>query len=640
VSPLSSVPGILRFGDFEVDLHSGELRKHGIRIKLQVQPFQILLALLEHPGEVVDREQLQKRIWAPDTFVDFDHGLNNAVKKLREALADDAEKPRFIETLSKRGYRFIGQVEGRNGPPALGESAVIPPVRPIPILSRRTKPRRIVLWTSVIFVLATLIVGWRLAGSRTGTFRHATAKARGASKGSPIIDAWYPVPLINRPLVPTTAGVGGPAFTLTVNGSGFVPGSLVNWNGQERATTFLNNSQLKASILALDIAKSGTVSVTVVNPGKGSGESNEVFFSVGGSGYILNLIRHDFFVGSRPDSVAVGDFNGDGKLDLAVANAGDGSVSILLGKGNGTFQSPMSYAAGQGPFSQVAVGDFNGDGKLDVVVSNFGSNNVSVLLGNGDGTFRAATQYSVGRHPSSVAVADVNGDGKLDLIVSNQNCTGGSTPCGVGTVSILLGNGDGTFREHVDYATGGNDPNWVAVGDFNADGKLDLAVANGGVGPSSVSILLGNGDGSFQKAVLNSLGVNGVSVAAADFNGDGNLDLAVIDNMGWISIFLGNGDGTFQTRTDYYTSGSFPCGYIGIGDFSGNGTLDIAVANSGSNSVTILFGYGNGTFEPSGARFDTGLTPSGVAVGDFNGNGRLDLAVASRYGNAVSILSQ
>lgn len=273
----------------------------------------------------------------------------------------------------------------------------------------------------------------------------------------------------------------------------------MNWNSARRATTFVNSSQLTASISASDIAKAGTASVTVINPKPGGGPSNEVFFGFGGAEYALHLTRTDILCCFQADSVVVGDFNGDGRLDLAVANSGSGDVSILLGRGDGTFQSPVHYAAGQGPDSQVAVGDFNGDGELDLVVSNSGSNNVSVLLGNGDGSFRATTSYDVGRNPSSVAVADVNGDGKLDLVVSNQNCSHSGGPCAQGTVSVLLGNGDGTFQPHKDFAAG-RVPNWVAVGDFNGDGKLDLAVVNGqgNGGPSTVSILLGNGDGTFQ----------------------------------------------------------------------------------------------------------------------------------------------
>lgn len=275
---------------------------------------------------------------------------------------------------------------------------------------------------------------------------------------------------------------------------------------------------------------------------------------------------------------------------------------------------------------------------MDLVVSNSGGNNVSVLLGNGDGSFRATTSYEVGRNPSSVAVADVNGDGKLDLVVSNQNCSHSGGPCAQGTVSVLLGNGDGTFQPHKDFAAG-RVPNWVAVGDFNGDGKLDLVVVNGqgNGGPSTVSILLGNGDATFQVPISYPLNTNGASVATADFNRDGKLDLAVVDNIGLVSVFLGNGDGTFQTRVDY-PAGSLPFGSIGIGDFNGDGNLDLAVASGGSNSVTILLGNGEGTFQPQGVRFGTDLVPQGVAVGDFNGNGKLDLAIPARYSNVVSIL--
>ena len=180
--------------------------------------------------------------------------------------------------------------------------------------------------------------------------------------------------------------------------------------------------------------------------------------------------------GNYNRAVAVGDFNGDGKADLATANE-SANISVLLGNGHGTFQAPVLYAAGNAPYS-IAQGDFNHDGKADLVVANHDSNNVSVFLGNGDGTFRTAVNYSVGIGPRSVAVADFNGDNQPDLVTAND---------GQSNVSVLINNGDGTFRAAVNYSTGGV-PYSVAVGDFNGDHTLDLVTANF-VG-NTVSVLL------------------------------------------------------------------------------------------------------------------------------------------------------
>jgi hypothetical protein len=451
-----------------------------------------------------------------------------------------------------------------------------------------------------------------------------------------------PVPLINQPLVPDAIKPGVAGFALTVNGTGFVSGSVVHWNGSALVTTFVSASRLTASVPASDIAKASTASVTVVSPGPGGGTSNNVFFPIGLPLTNLAFGGATFGAGSGPRSVATGDFNGDGKLDLVVPDPKSGDVSILLGIGNGAFRPTASYAVGQGASTQVfqvTVGDFNGDGKLDFVVSDYDDNYVSVFLGNGDGTFQAAVNYNVGTNPTSVAVADLNGDGKLDIVVSNQNCANGGGPCVTGTVSILLGNGDGTFQTHVDVDAG-LDPNWVAVGDVNGDGKLDLAVVDGqgNSQTSAVLVLLGNGNGTFQTPVSYPLNTNAASGVTADFNHDGKLDLAVADNIGLVSILLGNGDGTFQPRVDY-SAGSFPWGGIGIGDFNGDGNVDLAVANSGSNTVSIFLGNSNGTFQPQ-VQTSTGPVPQGVGVGDFNRDGALDFAVPNYNGNTVSILLQ
>jgi FG-GAP-like repeat len=248
-----------------------------------------------------------------------------------------------------------------------------------------------------------------------------------------------------------------------------------------------------------------------------------------------------FEVGTQPLGIAVGDFNNDGILDLAVINTHDRTVSILLGNGDGTFQNQMIFEVGANP-SGIAVGDFNNNGILDLAVINANDGNVSILLGNGDGTFQNQMIFEVGTNPSGIAVGDFNNDGNLDLAVTNYD---------LGTVSILLGNGDGTFQNQIIFEVGTN-PIAIAVGDFNNDGNLDLAVAlylNLADDPEGVSILLGNGDGTFQPAVFYPAVGFAQAIVTGDFNNDGILDLAVIDfnDIDYdFSILLGNGDGTFQ----------------------------------------------------------------------------------------------
>ena len=295
-----------------------------------------------------------------------------------------------------------------------------------------------------------------------------------------------PVPLINQPLVPDATRPGGAGFSLTVNGTGFVSGSVVKWNGSTRATTVVGRSQLKATIFSTDIAKAGTAWVKVANPSPGGGTSNLVFFEITRPTSSVALSASSVHAGSNPTSAAVGDFNGDGKLDLVEANFNTGNVTILLGNGNGTFQAPRSYGTNGAPTS-VAVGDFNRDGKLDLVVANLvnnsgGAGSMGVLLGNGDGTFQPVVNYGLGSNPDSVAIGDFNGDGKLDLAVANSGGYGNPA-----SMKLLLGNGNGTFQPALEFVGAGSpNPSSLAVGDFIGHGRLDVAVADG----STVATLL------------------------------------------------------------------------------------------------------------------------------------------------------
>jgi hypothetical protein len=313
------------------------------------------------------------------------------------------------------------------------------------------------------------------------------------------------------------------------------------------------------------------------------------------------------------------DFNHDGKLDLAVANNNNTNVTILLGNGDGTFTAGASYAAGfQEHWSGLGAGDVNLDGKPDLVLTQGGGQAVTVMLGNGDGTFSTPVSYGTAAAPYAPVVADFNGDGKPDVAVSDPVTN---------AVHILLGNGDGTFQNPIDYAVGLN-PEGIGVADFNGDGREDVATAN--YLSNDASILLGNGDGTFRAA--RSFWSRGTSVPAillADFNGDGKLDVA----SGSGGLQFGNGDGTFQPFIGLAAGGNAgTTGGIVAADFNHDGALDLAFTTAlnsgiGNQLAAVLLGNGNGTFQPEmdfGAQF---LGPSSLASADFNGDGNLDLIV-------------
>jgi sugar lactone lactonase YvrE len=331
-------------------------------------------------------------------------------------------------------------------------------------------------------------------------------------------------------------------------------------------------------------------------------------------------------VGSGPYGMATGDFNGDGFADFVVENYNSGTVSVLLGKGDGTFQPQVTYAVGNRP-ERVLVADLDGDGKLDLVVANTGSNTIGVLLGNGDGTFKAQVTYPCAS-PVGLGVMDINHDGVPDVVAGDYYSN---------TISVLLGNGDGTLKAAVTYATGST-PQTVAEGDFNGDGVVDVVVGN--FAGATVGVFLGNGDGTFQTMVTYAVGTQPQGVQVGDFNGDGKQDLGVANSGdGTVGVLLGNGDGTFQTQVTYPV-GVQPVG-LAIADFNGDGIEDITVGNTGQASLTqsVLLGKGDGTFAAQVA-FPAGNFPYGTTVGDFNGDGLPDIVAANfNDGTATIFLS-
>jgi hypothetical protein len=333
-----------------------------------------------------------------------------------------------------------------------------------------------------------------------------------------------------------------------------------------------------------------------------------------------------FAAGVGGQAVTLADFNRDGALDVAVASSSTDEVAVLLGHGDGSFAAERRFAVGRLPYA-IAAGDFNGDGIPDLITANDQSNDVSVLLGAGDATFGASRATPVGSLPQGVATADLNGDGRLDAVTANQ---------GDDTVSVLLGAGDGTFASVTSYGVGPG-PFAVAVGDFNGDGKLDVVTADNSNPHGDVTVLLGNGDGTFQPGTSTPV-PNPFALAVADLDGDGKLDLVVTGSLHFVDtmfILLGNGDGTFRQGPSYPTQ-PLPFG-IRIADVNGDGIADVVLANFVSDDVTVFLGNGDGTFQPAQS-YAAGLCPLAVAVGDLNGDGRPDLVLLNYCSNDVSVL--
>jgi hypothetical protein len=359
--------------------------------------------------------------------------------------------------------------------------------------------------------------------------------------------------------------------------------------------------------------------------------------------------------GNEPAAAGVGDFNGDGKLDLAIMNADDNAIAILIGNGDGTFtNSGTITGVGTTPCSSnnvpsncsIAVGDFNHDGKPDLVETSDFDNAVYIYLGNGDGTFTPApgSPVTVGNFPVAVRTGDFNLDGLLDLVVANA---------GDNTLSILLGNGDGTFTEASGSPVAvGDFPFFLAVADFNGDGRVDVAVTNDD--DSTVSVLLSNGDGTFVNAPGSPVYSGNYSpcpIIAADFNGDGIVDLAVANftpdsgqTVSNVVILLGQGDGSFVNAPGSpILVGLYPFAMVAA-DFNQDGNTDLAVDNYGdinnptTQSLTLLLGDGKGGFSASGPPTQLGDSPQDLAPGDFNGDGTTDLAVPNLADFTTSIL--
>lgn len=341
----------------------------------------------------------------------------------------------------------------------------------------------------------------------------------------------------------------------------------------------------------------------------------------------------EYQTGGWPRSIAVGDFNNDGKVDLATANYISSSVSLHLGKGDGTFEDRQDYPVGGLPMWLISS-DLNNDGQFDLATANIAYNeSVSALIGNGDGSFQLGIDSNAGRFPYSIDSGDFNNDGIVDVAVSNSVC------CWSEAITLLLGNGDGSFSSSSSYPLGGQGLWWdyppVAVGDFNGDGKSDVVTAT--VSPNLITILLGNGDGTFKSRIDYNAPADfsGYFFKTWDFNKDGKTDIAW-SGQGGVHVMNGHGDGTFEAPIKYYVHSSAA---ITTGDFDSDGNIDLAVSSFFTNAITILRGNGDGTFQAPLSFSTKKSSLYSIAAGDFNGDGKMDLAASSFYGgNSVEIL--
>jgi len=434
----------------------------------------------------------------------------------------------------------------------------------------------------------------------------------------PVLSAQSPT--IDLPLSPDTIGAGSPAFNLKINGTGFVNGSIVEWNRAPLTTTYVSNHQLKAAVPASNIASAGLALITVLSPN--GTVSPTIEFEVSRSQ--PSIAFQNTTLTFAPIGAITADVNKDNKLDVITPE------NYYLGNGDGTFTLASTWGGipGYVPWA-VTVADFNGDGKLDIAVlggSEYTNGcTVSILLGNGDGTFQppenpAMTQYA---WPVTIVSGDFNNDGFADVAVLLQYSY---------TVSIFFGDGHGHLGSENKIAVTTRSIS-LAVADVNNDGNLDLIVGGDGSGDVSVYIAGGRGDGSFY-ALGSIAGGRAYDLIVADVNGDGNQDIFLDGDQ----IYLGDGKGNFTEVTNTGVYGSF------LADMNGDQKLDVVsggqTAVSGTEEyelgVNVAFGNGDGTFQPTtfiplGPTMLDGFYITGMVFGDFNGDGRIDIGMSADY---------
>jgi hypothetical protein len=451
----------------------------------------------------------------------------------------------------------------------------------------------------------------------------------------------YPPPTIIS-YAPTSGAVG---TNVNITGTLFnpLPANNVVFFGATRATVI---TATDTSLTVIVPSGATFAPITILNTGTNAATYSSQFFKPTFSpnlGFITAADiapKVDLATGIAPTSIAIGDFDGDGKADLVTVNANNGSVSILRNTSiNGviSYASKVDFAVGNNPIS-VAIGDLDGDGKLDLAVVNFYTT-VSILRNTssiGTVSFAPKVDFTTGPYPYSAAIGDLDGDGKPDLAVVNT---------GEGNVSVLRNTctiGSVNFATKVDFEVGLS-PASVAIGDLNEDGKPDLAVANSI--SLTVSILRNTssiGMLNFAFMVNYSVGSNPRSVAIGDINGDGKFDLAIANRNGAsVSLLRNIGSGgiiSFDTKVDFVT-GSNP-NQVAIGDLDGDGKLDLAIANDGSDSISVLHNTTSSGYFSFASKVDfiTGSNPKSVAIGDLNGDGKPDLAIANYNGNSISVL--
>jgi hypothetical protein len=450
--------------------------------------------------------------------------------------------------------------------------------------------------------------------------------------------AGNPVPTVVGPPVPQAVVPGSGDFTLTVYGANFVSGAVVNWNRSPRSTTFISARELKAQILASDVASATAGYITVTNPAPGGGVSSSSYAMVEVHAPTATIVAqrpHQYLKGGGPQFIIPTDFNNDGILDFAASWGSE--IQVLLGNGDGTFRFGSLATHSYYSSSAIAYGDFNNDGNEDLV---FGADpdgpptQLKVSLGSGNGKFRQGSRFGhFSVYPLQIVAGDFNGDGNLDAIALE------------GGIYVFPGNGDGTFgRPSFDSTVGGYD---AVAADFNGDGILDLALLR----ETEIQILLGNGDGTFKVRnipIPKDFGCDfGPPILVTDFNGDGKADLAYCErdqNNGKLWILLGNGDGTFKKPVSYPVKNGIYGFSLAAGDFNSDGKTDLLVNYNITDiqTVTDLYlGRGDGTFQPKQViNLPGGMdynAEEGIVPADFNSDGLLDFILQEPGGVSVFV---